>query len=52
MAVQAKKLMAVEGSDCGVVWEKRYPVAVKWWLANCRSGGNSSWELYKCTNAW
>ena len=29
--------MAVEGSDCGVVWEKRYAVVAKWWLANCEA---------------
>jgi hypothetical protein len=27
-------------------------VVAKWQLANCNSNGNSSWELYKCTNAW
>ena len=43
--------MAAEGGDCGVAREKHYAVAAKRWLANCGSGGNSSWELYKCTIA-
>ena len=40
----------MEGGDCGVAPETRYAVAAKRWLANCGGNGNSSWELYKCTN--
>ena len=46
-----KKQMAVEGGNCGVARETCYAAVAKRWLANCGGNGNSSWELYKCTNA-